>query len=237
MSTIYKATTTALMLAISVFLVGCSSSPMPEALKALANAEEDSNYYFFESKNNSNGLCYVFYPGGRVKPEAYAPYMKAMSDKGVHSFLLRPMLELAFLNVGVADSAFESKQAKEHCTSYFIGGHSFGGLATASFGMDNPKYPLLIIGSYIHTEGLENYPHPVMYIYGDNDLLVINEIEEKKGFAPAQTIYRPIEGGNHALMGYYGEQKGDGQASISREEQQQALVNFTNEFIAGFKTQ
>ncbi len=220
-----------LLLLIVVVLSACSSEPMPEALQAIKKAEQTSDFYFFAANNNPAGLCYIFYPGGRVKPEAYAPYLKQLSEHGVHGFLLRPLLEMAFLNTGVADKARHSEWAKNHCQQFYIGGHSFGGLATVSYGSDNPFYPLLIIGSYIHTEGLEDYPRPVSFIYGTEDLMVVNDIEANKAKAPPQTIYKPIVGGNHAQMGYYGEQDGDGVARISRREQQDQLVSLTLEFI------
>jgi len=34
-----------------------------------------------------------------------------------------------------------------------------------------------------------------------------------------------LEGGNHAWFAYYGEQDGDGTASITKEEQQKQTVN------------
>ncbi|MNP78228.1 hypothetical protein D3C76_1757890 [compost metagenome] len=37
---------------------------------------------------------------------------------------------------------------------------------------------------------------------------------------PGNTVYLSIEGGNHAQFGSYGKQKGDGEASITEEEQQ-----------------
>ena len=40
-----------------------------------------------------------------------------------------------------------------------------------------------------------------------------------------------IDGGNHALFGNYGEQKGDGQAQISGEEQQEQVVRAVREFV------
>jgi hypothetical protein len=42
----------------------------------------------------------------------------------------------------------------------------------------------------------------------------------------------PIEGGNHAQMGWYGPQPGDGMATISREDQQQQVVAATAELLS-----
>jgi hypothetical protein len=43
----------------------------------------------------------------------------------------------------------------------------------------------------------------------------------------------PIEGGNHAQMGWYGPQGGDGTASISREAQQAEVVDATAALLEG----
>jgi hypothetical protein len=42
-----------------------------------------------------------------------------------------------------------------------------------------------------------------------------------------------IEGGNHAYFGMYGEQKGDGRASISRERQIEITADAICEFVDG----
>ena len=41
-----------------------------------------------------------------------------------------------------------------------------------------------------------------------------------------------IEGGNHAQFGDYGLQKGDGQAGISREEQQEITARLIEEMVS-----
>jgi hypothetical protein len=44
---------------------------------------------------------------------------------------------------------------------------------------------------------------------------------------PPDTRWAPIEGGNHAQFGWYGEQSGDNPATISREAQQAQVVDAT----------
>ncbi|MNH47710.1 hypothetical protein D3C79_1110980 [compost metagenome] len=43
---------------------------------------------------------------------------------------------------------------------------------------------------------------------------------EGRSYLPGNTVYYSVKGGNHAQYGSYGEQKGDGRAAISEEEQQ-----------------
>ena len=57
------------------------------------------------------------------------------------------------------------------------------------------------------------------------------EVESGKGLEDAETLLPDtterivVEGGNHAYFGNYGEQEGDGTATISREQQQEEAVN------------
>jgi hypothetical protein len=72
---------------------------------------------------------------------------------------------------------------------------------------------------------MTTYPGQVVSISGTNDgLATPAKIEDSKTNLPASTVYVPIQGGNHAQFGYYGEQEGDNPATISRAEQQAQLV-------------
>jgi pimeloyl-ACP methyl ester carboxylesterase len=81
--------------------------------------------------------------------------------------------------------------------------------------------------------GLADRQLPVVSIYGTNDGLASRfEVDASRALLPAGTRYVPIEGGNHAQMGWYGPQPGDGTATISREEQQQQVIAATVELLA-----
>ncbi len=51
-----------------------------------------------------------------------------------------------------------------------------------------------------------------------------DKIEASRVLLPADTIWIPIEGGNHAQFGWYGDQPGDNPAEISRAEQQKIAI-------------
>lgn len=56
-------------------------------------------------------------------------------------------------------------------------------------------------------------------IYGTQDgVLNLEKYREGKSFAPDKSYEYVIEGGNHALFGNYGKQKGDGAATITAQE-------------------
>ena len=63
-------------------------------------------------------------------------------------------------------------------------------------------------------------------------LATLDEIEASRARLPASTMWVVIEGGNHAQFGWYGEQDGDNPATISRETQQEQVVQSTLDLLA-----
>jgi hypothetical protein len=78
----------------------------------------------------------------------------------------------------------------------------------------------------------------VVSIYGTEDGLATGgKISASKALLPAGTQYVAIEGGNHAQFGAYGLQSGDGQATISAQQQQDETVLATVELLKEIKGQ
>jgi hypothetical protein len=68
----------------------------------------------------------------------------------------------------------------------------------------------------------------VTSIYGTLDgVATPEEVMGGSPLLPANTNWVPIEGGNHAQFGWYGEQDGDNAAAISREAQVDQIVAAT----------
>lgn len=65
----------------------------------------------------------------------------------------------------------------------------------------------------------------VLSLYGSEDRVLNREkLEAGREVMPVDYTEICIDGGNHAWFGNYGEQDGDGEASTSREEQQEQTV-------------
>ena len=80
---------------------------------------------------------------------------------------------------------------------------------------------------------LSGAPIEAVSVYGTNDGLIPADcIDQSRGALPAEATLAPIEGGNHAQFGWYGEQAGDAPAAIGREEQQAAAVAATAALLA-----
>ena len=81
---------------------------------------------------------------------------------------------------------------------------------------------MILLGAY----PINDADVPTLAIYGSEDVMLdLTKLEN------TENKFK-ISGGNHAYSGNYGEQKGDGQASISREEQQAITVEKMMEFIS-----
>ena len=169
----------------------------------------------------------IFYPGGKVAVEAYAPLMKSLAEKGIICVLLEMPLNLAVLDSDAAEGIDEILPDVER---WYVGGHSLGGAMAASYAADHVESleGLVLLASY-STKDLTNSGLDVISIYGSEDqVLNCQSYEENRTNLPDNAVEVIIEGGNHAQFGDYGVQEGDGTATIGGEEQ----LNQTTEKIA-----
>jgi len=170
----------------------------------------------FEPESIRAGL--VFYPGGMVEHEAYAPLMQALCRRGVLCILVGMPMDLAVLDADAAEGIQEKYPQVER---WMIGGHSLGGAMAAAYAADHPQEfdALLLLGAY-SAEDLRHTDLAVLSVYGTHDgVLNRSKYEECKAHYPEAFEEFVIEGGCHAYFGDYGGQKGDGKPTISREMQ------------------
>ena len=87
---------------------------------------------------------------------------------------------------------------------------------------------MILLASYPISETDEH----TLELYGSEDG-VLNHEKRKEGdkYLPDGSVVDVIEGGNHARFGNYGDQRGDGAAMITWEEQQSITVKKISEFI------
>ena len=93
---------------------------------------------------------------------------------------------------------------------------------------------LIFLASYPpESVDLSNSSLRVLSLTASNDqVLNRSAYDAAKNRLPANTLYKTIEGGNHSGFGLYGQQRGDGIASITAEQQQEQIVQDISEFIA-----
>jgi hypothetical protein len=162
---------------------------------------------------------FIFYPGGKVEAQAYAPLLQALSGRGITSVLIPMPFNLAVFGVNKADRVFA---ALPGIRNWYLGGHSLGGAMASSYaGKHAEKLSgLILLGAY----PLNNSGLPTLAVYGTYD----NGLDTQK-LRGAQFI--EIKGGNHANFGNYGRQKGDGTALITQADQQAQAVDAIVSFM------
>lgn len=176
---------------------------------------------------------FIFYPGGRVDPRSYAPAAHALAQAGYLVVITPVPLNLAFFAVDKADQVMA---AFPEIDKWAIGGHSLGGAAAAIYLFNNPKSVdgLVLWASYpAGNNSLIDYPGAIASIYGTLDgLATVADVDASRPLLPPQTVFVPIEGGNHAQFGWYGDQSGDNPATISRDAQQAQIIAATADLLA-----
>jgi predicted esterase len=177
---------------------------------------------FRPAADHDKHTAFVFYPGGKVAHDAYAPLMQKLTLEGVTCVLVKMPFNLAVFDTNAAERVF---QLLPDIQNWYIGGHSLGGAMASSYaGANSDKLKgLVLLAAYpLNTSEL-----PTLTVYGSEDSVL-----DKSKLDGLNNVLE-ITGGNHAYFGDYGEQKGDGTASITREEQQTqtvaAIVRFIDE--------
>lgn len=161
---------------------------------------------------------FIFYPGGKVEHTAYIPLMEALAAEGVVCVLAEMPFRLAVLDINAAGRMTAQFPEVEN---WYLGGHSLGGSMAASYLASHAEdfEGLILLGAY-STADLSGTDLSVLSVYGSEDGVMNREkYAENKPNLPENFTEVVIDGGNHAYFGLYGEQDGDGTASVTPVEQ------------------
>ena len=211
-------------------------APQPQALDALSSDDsvrvDPQPWLIFRPTGGSLRTGLIIYPGARVDARAYAPLARTLATKGITVAIPSMPLNLAIFG---PNKASEIITATPEIDRWFIGGHSLGGTMAADFASRNRAKVsgIILLASYpLAGSGLAAADIPVLSVYGTNDqIATVSEINESRMDLPSTTRWIEIIGGNHSQFGWYGEQPGDGQAAISREEQQRQVTQAIMDFL------
>ena len=206
----------------------------PEAKETwnVAAFEQKNNWTHFEVTGEKKGT-FIFYTGAMVEPQAYAKLADDLAKEGIEVYLISSQLNLPVLDNGTMATIVK----EEHLDKVFLGGHSLGGGVSTVEGKnlnENQKVAgLILLASYPDkSTDISGTQIPVLSITASNDkILNQDKYEDAKSRLPESTIYTTIEGGNHSGFGLYGQQNGDGTATMSAQEQQKQLVQLIKQFI------
>ena len=191
------------------------------------SVEKIDNGLFLDGPGNESAL--IFYPGAKIEYTAYLPLFTELANDGVDCFIVEMPFNLAFFGLDSADSIVSNSNFTYD--KWYISGHSLGGVV-ASYYVKNHStdYDGLILLASYPAEDLNNVS--VLSIYGSNDKVFNKETYDKsKGLMDYNLTEYVINGGNHAQFASYGNQAGDGVATISSENQRKQTEKEILEFI------
>ena len=173
----------------------------------------------------------VFYPGGKVGKRSYAPLAQECAKRGMVFVLVDMPFNMALLDMDADDDVADQLV---NVDDRYLGGHSLGGVSAcmhvARCGQD---YKGLVLLAAYSTEDLTASGLDVLSIYGSEDGVLnmqrYRECLPNLGEAHVEELI--IQGGNHAGFADYGVQSGDGQASISNDEQMAQTADAISRFM------
>lgn len=188
------------------------------------NVTKTSNGLFLDGYGNDTAI--IFYPGAKVEYTSYLPLFSDLASRGIDCYLVEMPFNLGFFGINSADTLIENS----NYTHYFMAGHSLGG-AMASVYLDKTDKDIdgLI---YLASHPSNEVNVPVLSIRGTNDgIMNMKSYEEAKSLLKDNLTEIIIKGGNHAQYGYYGHQSGDGNATITPQNQQKQSADAIMDFI------
>ncbi len=173
------------------------------------------------SPDTPTDTAMIFYPGAKVEYFSYLPILeKIKQSSGIMCILVKMPFNMAIFDKNAADEIVEQFP---DIKSWYMAGHSMGGAMASDYAsrhQDKIK-GLILLGAYLYGD----YPADnTLTVYGSFNTSVAEKIDYTENIVV-------IEGGNHAQFGNYGKQKGDLDATISREEQQNMAVEAIKAFI------
>lgn len=183
--------------------------------------KESGDYIEFDYAS-SDARAVIFYCGAKVDPIAYAPLCNKVAHLGVDVYLIKSPLYFPLLSLNAADKIAGAGTYQD----LYMMGHSLGG-TTASLYLSNTQHTykgIILLASY-STKKLDD-SLKCLSIYGSNDT-VINKDAYQQNLMNLPKGYKEvvIDGGNHSGFGEYGPQRGDGEATISKQDQIAITVN------------
>lgn len=185
--------------------------------------EDKADYIAFEPTGDFYNKGIIFYPGGSVEAQAYAPLMHAVAEEGYLCIIVKMPLKLAVLDMDKADQV---RKDYPNIADWYMAGHSLGGAMAATYAHENASQinGVILLAAY-STEDLKQDNLEVLSVYGSSDeVLNMENYEEYRSNLPEDAKEIEITGGNHAGFGNYGEQSGDGAAALSPKEQQEITL-------------
>jgi len=226
-----------LILVPVIYLSKPGSSAQTEAIAAMQSSPSvtvsDDQWITFTPTKSEASTGFIFYPGGRVEEDAYAPILHEIASQGFLVVNVSMPFDLAVFGISKADQVIA---AHPEISTWVIGGHSLGGVMAIEYTADNLDKidGVALWASYpAESTSFAESGIQVISISGARDgLSTPDKIANSAPQLPADTIWLSIKGGNHAQFGDYGPQSGDLFPEISPEEQKDLVTKAMVEFLS-----
>ncbi len=175
--------------------------------------------YYFDGPADDSAV--IFYPGAKIEATAYAPLLFNLAAQGPDCFLVEMPFNMAVFGKNSASKLIDGYDYDK----WIMMGHSLGGVVASGYAAEHPDEisELILLAAYPTADIADSVK--LLSIYGSEDaVLNMDSYEKSKAHWPSDTSEVIIKGGNHSGFGNYGEQRGDGTALISAQEQQQETI-------------
>ena len=185
--------------------------------------------YVLEPTGTDASAGLVFYPGGRVHPDAYVGALAALADAGDLRVVIPKMpLNLAVFGQGVA-SRYVSGTPIDR---WYVGGHSLGGVMACRYAEANPDSVagVVLFGSYCDRDITET-THAVLSITGSADTVLDEQTYTNRlELLPPDATVREIAI-NHSQFGDYRGQRGDSPSGLSYDTAHERLTDVVQRWL------
>lgn len=189
-------------------------------------------WYVFTPVDNPAPKGFIFYPGGKVDPRAYASLAQAIAKRGFLVVIVPMPLNLAVLD---PEAGKEVVRAFPSVDVWALGGHSLGGAMAAQAVSTTSLYRGLVLMAAYANPPADLSDRRNLYclsLTGSQDRVLSKEkyLANMK-LLPPNTVHQEINGGNHGQFGSYGPQEGDGQATVSPASQESTTAKLIADFM------
>lgn len=182
---------------------------------------EQQETYTIEPATGDPEAGLVFYPGGRVHPDAYLASLAPLASEANVTVVVPKMpLNLAVLHQNAASAHID-----DDIDRWYVGGHSLGGAMACRYAHSNPDRVdgLVLFASYCDRDVSETELAGLSVIGSTDTVLDHEAYDRNRGNLPAETTEHELDL-NHSQFGSYRGQSGDQPSGIDYETAHEQLA-------------